>query len=237
MHDLRDLHRLDPKSAAKRLRTALKEKRIDLSHGECLDLVARQLGLKDWNVLAAELDRSPDPATAIEVPAGWLLDGENTGSFVGGLDPQQTYLGQPVFWLRNAKGEGGFATLMQVVAGEHYGGRRVRFSGHLRADGVAGHATIWLRADDARGRLLAFNNLVKLPTNGAVKGTTGWARREIVMDVPEETVSVNFGFYLHGLGEARYSAFDLQIVGTDVAVTKIQESDAPVNLDFAISRS
>ena len=78
MQDLRELRTPDPKTAAKRLRTALKEKKIDLSHGECLDLVARQLGLKDWNVLAAKLGGAPPAEERISVPPGWILDGENT---------------------------------------------------------------------------------------------------------------------------------------------------------------
>jgi hypothetical protein len=232
MQDLRDLQTADPKTAAKRLRTALQEKNIDLSHGECLDLVARQLGFKNWNVLAAKLDRNSAPADAIDVPAGWLLDGANTESFVGGLDKQETYRGQPVFWLRNANGEQGHAVLLQCVFGEPYRDKRVRFSGHLRAANVAGSATIWLRADDDKGRFIAFNNLEKQHPRGALKGTSDWVLREIVLDVPANTQTLNFGFYLYGMGEAHFSGFDLQIVGYDVPVTRPQDAEAPVNLDF-----
>jgi hypothetical protein len=125
MQDLRELQTADPKTAAKRLRTALRERNIDLSHGECLDLVARQLGLKNWNVLAAKLSREPEQAERISLPEGWMLDGENTDSFAGGLDGQEHYLGLPVFWLRNEDGKWGFATVMQVVSGEPYRGKRV----------------------------------------------------------------------------------------------------------------
>jgi catechol 2,3-dioxygenase-like lactoylglutathione lyase family enzyme len=45
----------DPKAMAKRLRTALAERDIALSHSETLEIVARQLGARDWNVLAASL--------------------------------------------------------------------------------------------------------------------------------------------------------------------------------------
>jgi hypothetical protein len=46
----------DAKLMAKTLRTELQQLHFDLSHGQCLDIVARQFGLKDWNVLAARLD-------------------------------------------------------------------------------------------------------------------------------------------------------------------------------------
>jgi hypothetical protein len=232
MPNLHDLRTLDPKTAAKRLRVALKERTIDLSHGECLDLVARQLGLRDWNVLAARLAEQLPAADKIETPEGWLLTGSNTQSFVGGLDRQETHLGRPAFWLRNASGESGFATLMQSVTGEKFRNKRVRFSGYLRTENVDGSATIWLRADDDHGRYIALNNLEMLKDNGALKGTTGWARREIVLDIPAATESLNFGFYLSGQGEARYAGFDLEIVGSDVPLTRPQETEAPINLDF-----
>ena len=237
MHDLRDLQTLDPKTAAKRLRAALKDRNIDLSHGICLDLVARQAGLMDWNVMSARLAERPLSTERIIVPEGWYLVGKNTPSFEGGLHGSDRHQGQPVFWLRNATGEDGFATLIQSVVAESYIGKRVRFSGHLRAENVGGSATIFLRADDSRGRFVAFNNLETLKTNGALKGSMAWCRRDVVLDIPAEALSLNFGFYLAGTGEAHFSNFDLQIVGRDVPLTKPQEHEAPVNLDFATQRS
>jgi len=232
MQMLRELQTLDPKTAAKRLRTALGEKNLDLSHGECLDLVARQLGLRDWNVLSARLEQEQPPKPGIEVPQGWLLDGINSDSFIGGLDRQDRYQGHPVFWLRNSNGESGHATLMQSVAGQRYAGRRVRFSGHLRATTVKGSATIWMRADDDRARILAFNNLEKVQPGGVLKGTTDWTARAIVLDIPQDTHVLNFGFYLNGTGEARFCGFDLEEVGADVPLTRPDGADGPENLDF-----
>ncbi|MFD0985530.1 glyoxalase superfamily protein [Methyloligella solikamskensis] len=46
----------DPKSMAKRLLASLSERDIDVSHSEALEIVARQFGMRDWNVLAAQFD-------------------------------------------------------------------------------------------------------------------------------------------------------------------------------------
>jgi hypothetical protein len=51
---MRTIH--DAKAMAKTLRERLGEKNIALSHGECLELVARQFGFDNWNVLAARID-------------------------------------------------------------------------------------------------------------------------------------------------------------------------------------
>lgn len=46
----------DAKAMAKSLRAALARRQIDLSHGECLDLVATQFDCESWNVLSAKID-------------------------------------------------------------------------------------------------------------------------------------------------------------------------------------
>jgi hypothetical protein len=45
----------DAKSMAKSLRACLDAKNVSLSHGECLEIVAHQLGYAEWNILAAKL--------------------------------------------------------------------------------------------------------------------------------------------------------------------------------------
>jgi uncharacterized glyoxalase superfamily protein PhnB len=55
----------DAKAMAKSLRTALAGKNLDLTHGECLDIVAAQFELDNWNVLSAKIENTaagPKPA-------------------------------------------------------------------------------------------------------------------------------------------------------------------------------
>lgn len=46
----------DAKSMAKSLRAGLADQGIQLSHSTCLELVAKEFGVRDWNHLAATLD-------------------------------------------------------------------------------------------------------------------------------------------------------------------------------------
>jgi hypothetical protein len=48
---------MQAKAMAKSLRESLAGKNVELSHGECLEIVARQFGFGDWNVLAAKIAR------------------------------------------------------------------------------------------------------------------------------------------------------------------------------------
>jgi catechol 2,3-dioxygenase-like lactoylglutathione lyase family enzyme len=45
----------DAKAMAQSLRTALGEKSVAFSHAECLELVAKEFGFDNWNVLAAKI--------------------------------------------------------------------------------------------------------------------------------------------------------------------------------------
>jgi ATP-dependent Lon protease len=66
----------DAKAMARRLRDALAQKGVTLSHTECLELIARSFGLKDWQVLAALIAadaRGPDTGPPPQLWTGPML--------------------------------------------------------------------------------------------------------------------------------------------------------------------
>lgn len=231
-----DLHALDPQLAAKQLHSALKDRNIDLSHSECRDLVARELGLNDWNVLAAMRAGKASPPTRLVAPPGWSLRGRNLGEFDGGVDRQDTHMGKPVFWLRNAAEPLGNATLRQRIRAEDYAGQRVRFSGWIRAEIVDYYASIGLTVFDGTGRSIYFNNLEHLPVNGALRGSIGWSRRGIVKQIPADAGKIEIICAMVGRGHAQFADLKLEIVGPEVPETRDLTLETPVNLDFT-SRS
>jgi ATP-dependent Lon protease len=58
----------DAKGMAQRLREALKQKSVSLTHSESLELIAKTLGFPDWNVLSARIHAEPNQ-TPIRIPA------------------------------------------------------------------------------------------------------------------------------------------------------------------------
>lgn len=62
----------DAKLMARNLREAMAAKQVPLSHSETLEIVARQFGCDDWNVLAAKIgETAPDkPAEAVLLQTG-----------------------------------------------------------------------------------------------------------------------------------------------------------------------
>ncbi|MGC5221439.1 glyoxalase superfamily protein [Micromonospora sp. DT81.3] len=79
----------DPKSMASRLRARLAEDGTGISHSRALDLVAAQLGYRDWNTLAAARNAPPHPIT---VPILRTFPGEEARRFY------VTFLGFTVDW-------------------------------------------------------------------------------------------------------------------------------------------
>lgn len=83
---------LDAKAMAKAMREALAEMRIDVTHSQALEIVARQFNLPSWNVLAARIgDESSrqdgDIAFEPPVPILRIFDEEKAREFyVGFLD-------------------------------------------------------------------------------------------------------------------------------------------------------
>lgn len=52
----------DAKAMAKALREELAAEGFEINHSKALEVVARQLGLANWNILSARIDAEPQPA-------------------------------------------------------------------------------------------------------------------------------------------------------------------------------
>lgn len=228
----------DSKAMAKTLRQGLSERNINLSHSDCLELVARQFGLADWNTLAALIDQKPH-GNVLRLPEGWIVSGSRSDAYDMGVDETEKAAlirckyeaNDPTFTDKlNA-----FGTLMQSIAADAYLGKRISLTSKLRTEGVDGAATIWMRVDGAQKGSLNFDNMETRSNEGVLRGTSGWSERRIVLDIPEEAESIHFGFYLRGTGSTWARDFDLNEVGDDVAVTAGSKPSRskPTNLNFS----
>lgn len=230
---------LDAKSMAKALRAQLAQKSIQLSHSDCLELVARQFGVGDWNTLAARIgDVSPETAR-LTMPKDWMM----TGSVVDGsthrlgLDPGLP--GAALIESLAIRGEeidltDKIAVLMQSVDARSYRGQRLGLTADLKTED-ADAGTIWLRIDGSKVPGQRFDNLMKRTTNGPLRGTRDWATRTIVLDVPDDAESVHYGFFLKGYGKVWARSFRLETVAGDAApiVLNCHYMAEPNNLDFS----
>jgi hypothetical protein len=113
---------LDAKAMAKAMRAALADHELEISHSDALEIVARQFGCTDWNVLSAKIakgkstqpDGQPTPATdAVEfklaVPVLRIFDLAKAEEFY------LEYLGFTVEWTHRF--EESFPVHMQIARG------------------------------------------------------------------------------------------------------------------------
>lgn len=199
----------DAKSMARAVESALRAKKVAITHGECLDIVARQFGLKDWNVLSAQAKRSEDIARRrITALKGWALLAEHPDVYDHGPEADPTAVGGSAALIRHDPVHGpkrypkpsrAFGCYMQTVSAVPFHGQRVAISAKLRCQDVTHGATLWTRVDAMPGHTLAFDNLKDAP-EGWLFGSMPWVERRVVVDVPADAISLHFGFFLKGRG-------------------------------------
>jgi hypothetical protein len=135
----------------------------------------------------------------------------------------------------------GFGTLTQAIRADKYRGKRLRMSAYVKTADVDGWSGLWMRVDGAKKTALAFDNMM----DRSIKGTTDWAKYEVVLDIPEEAEGIYFGFLVAGKGQGWVDDIHLEVVGDDVKATALPVEpqdpegdlpkglpDEPKNLDF-----
>jgi RNA polymerase sigma factor (sigma-70 family) len=180
--------------------------------------------------------RAPAPATTAKeeaVTMGLKYWRVAPSDYEFGL-AEGTFEGRRVASLRSTvKPVRDFGACRQEIAADDYRGKRIRFAAALKAvDVTMGWAGLWLRVDGAqRGTTLAFDNM----EDRAVKGTTGWQRHAIVLDVAPEAESVVFGALVFGEGGLLLADLVFEEVSRDTPVTGLDQHRPrrPQNLDFS----
>ena len=135
----------DAKAMARRLRGAMESRGFAASHSDTLELVAAQLGHRDWNAASATLGRQPDagPRFTESIPVLRSLDERKCRAFYCG------FLGFEVDF------EHRFAPHMPLYLGLVRGPVKLHLSEH-RGDATTGSALfVWMAGIEAYRRELA----------------------------------------------------------------------------------
>jgi hypothetical protein len=166
--------------------------------------------------------------TRANVPRGWHLAGSKPAEYETGVDTDQAYLGHGSAFLKSKRPSvDGFGTLMQSITAEQYRGNSVRLSGLVKSEEVTGSAGLWMRVDKGT-EVLNFDNMHKRP----IKGTTGWQRYYVVLNVPKDATRISFGILLQGPGQVWLNSAKFEIDAAATGATEEALPDKPVNLEF-----
>ena len=209
---------LDSKAMAKALRAALAERRVDISHSDSLELVARQFGFDNWNILAAHIERTESDLPAL--PRGWHRTGSTNPTLHRmGCDPDDPTIIK-IESLVDADRIGGvFGSLAETILADDYRGGKIRLSAELKGTSCD-TAVIWMRVDpEERGKWLRFDNLIDRAGAGPLHGTFDWTARSIVLDVPNSAATIVYGALLKGVGTLRVRNIRLERARPDAERT------------------
>ena len=173
---------------------------------------------------------------SFDLPTGWFNAGSKPKSYEMGIDKGAGKDGKNAATIKSIEKKiDGFGTLMQECKPDKYLGKRVRMIGYIKSENVEGWAGFWLRVDQADSRqALSFDNM----ESRAVKGTTGWTKYEIVLDVPTKTSMLAYGALLSGTGQIWFDNLTFEIVDNSVKTTNSMNGgntkieSEPTNLDF-----
>lgn len=226
------LHYSDAKTMARVLRKALAERHLEITHSDSLELVARQFGFANYNMLSARIAAD---GKAPPLPEGWTVTGAGRPNLYRvGLDPSLPGAVKIETLDKSASVDAdAFSSLMQSIAATAYRGRTIRIRAELRSRG-AERGVLWMRVDPRDGnRYLRFDNMHNRRSNGPIRGDVDWTERSVVLDVPEDAASIHYGIMLGGGGELWARNFELEEVDPAVvAVTTTDLPARPTNLGF-----
>ena len=167
------------------------------------------------------------------IPNGWFPAGSNPAEYEMGIDNSNFQNGHSCAYIKSkSPKENEFGTLMQSINAENYLGKRLRLSGHLKSEDIKGWGGMWMRIDGENNQQLGFDNM----RGRTIKGTTDWKKYEIVLDVPSNSKTINYGVLLGGQGKVWFDNMKVEEVDKSVAVTntatEIKYPKEPINLDF-----
>ena len=170
-----------------------------------------------------------------DMPKGWFKAGNVPDSYKFGSDAIIFKNGHKSSFIESIdKNIDGFATIMQTCSAKNYLGTRIKMTGYIKSENVSDWAGMWLRVDSrTEMKSLSFDNMQDRP----VTGTSDWTKCEIVLDVPEESGTLNFGALISGTGKIWFDNISFEIL--DNNIPKISKDlgsmpipEKPENLDF-----
>ena len=98
-----------------------------------------------------------------------------------------------------------------------YEGAKVTLTGYVKSENVTGSAGLWMRIDP---RALAFDNMQDRP----IKGTTGWTKYEITLDLhASEASKIVVGALLVGKGKIWVDNLQVTIDGNTLANSPLKK--------------
>jgi len=161
-----------------------------------------------------------------ELPVNWFKAGSNPNSYQMKLDKTNYVSGNSSALIESIDNKiKGFGTLMQSASAKDYLGKKIKMKGMIKTKDVKKWAGLWLRIDGKNKEALGFDNMKKR----SIKGTNDWTEYEIVLYVPKNAETINFGALLVGTGILWFDDLSFEVISKE---KRKHTLGAPKNLNF-----
>ncbi len=200
-----------------------------------LDAEAERIKVETTKMLSELNVQKVNPVSKSKAPTGWNISGSKPNEYEMGVDFKVAYSGKSSGYIKGTTSSTGFATLVQKFKADKFRGKRVRFSGFVKTEGVKEWANLWMRIDGAKNEGLGFDNMENRP----IKDTRDWRKYSIVLDIPENSAFILIGIMLNGQGQVWADELLFETVKKTVSLTGEEEQvlafpTEPINLDFEV---
>jgi hypothetical protein len=180
---------------------------------------------------------------------GWRFSAEHPELYQVGMDESIKRAGKSTTTI-NAKDTSryGYGFLCKGLSAKDYLGKRVRLTGYIRSEDVSQWAGFWMRVDAReeygfkkgqtpipttfsdmteyacqRPEVLAFDNMHDDVEDRSVHGTSDWSKYEVVLDIPDNAGTIDYGAILQGAGRIWIDDVRLEVVDHSVMTTGVSK--------------
>lgn len=156
-------------------------------------------------------------AQEARLPPGWVVAGSAPANYEFMLDTAVIHGGRSSARITFLKGDSDqFGTLMQTIQASPFRGKRLMLSAWLRTEN-AESAQLWMRVNSSPTLVSNFDNMDMRP----VRGTTGWHRYSLVLDIARDAQHIAFGAMVNGKGRLWLDDLELQVVEGHIPSTNM----------------
>ncbi len=146
---------------------------------------------------------------------GWQLTSPISDRFEASSDAKVTFRGKPTARLQTDTPRADLASLIQSVDAEQYRGKRVRFSTYAKTKGVEGWTGTWVRVDSPHSAFRRYEDT----HNVNLQGNSDWTALSIVLDIPDDARTIEFGLSQEGTGTTWFGPVSVETVAPSIRTT------------------
>lgn len=181
----------------------------------------------------AKIARSTSPIR------GWALNDSDHEFYEIGLEAASRHAGKKCAYIKSRAEDDSqlelrdaYCHFKQACGVDKYRGKRIRMTAWAKsALSDSGLGRLELNVIGTWGSFCKWNGTFDNMDDTPILGATEWKQYSLVVDVPEDSISIGFGLNMIGIGKMWLDEFNIEIVDRTVPLTGLLSEPANLNFD------